>query len=162
LRPDLIRHTVGVAAQQRKTVIPIFFRDCKIPFQLRPFQHADFKSDYGSGLKSLLASLGVKSSAPGKSAPSAKPNAAPEIDLDDDEEVSIVVVPEPARAKKAAARKAPAKKTAVKKPVKKSVGGRSAAKTTKRGKAWATKKSAKKAPAKKVAVKKAAAKKATT
>jgi hypothetical protein len=142
-----VEDEVAFALEEHKTVIPIFFQECKVPFRLRPFQHADFRSDYGLGLKSLLASLGVKSSAPGKSAP-AKPNAAQKIDLEEDKEVSIVVVPAhaPAAAKKAAARKAPAKKTAaVKKPAKRSAVGRRTAKTIKRGKAPATTKSTKKA-----------------
>ncbi|WP_263350298.1 toll/interleukin-1 receptor domain-containing protein [Acidicapsa acidisoli] len=160
-----VEDEVAFALEEHKTVIPIFFQDCKVPFRLRPFQHADFRSDYGRGLKSLLASLGVKSTAPGKSASSPEPNAVQEIDLEDHEEESIAAVPEPApaRAMKAAARKAPAKKTtAVKKPAKRSAVGRSAAKTTKRGKDTAAKKFAKKTPAKKPAVKKAAPKKATT
>jgi hypothetical protein len=170
IQSNNVEDEVAFALEEGKTVIPIFFLECKIPFQLRPFQHADFRSDYGRGLKSLLASLRVKSSVSGKSAPSAEPNAVREMDLGDDEDKSLdaeaVVVADPklapARPKKALARKAPAKKTAaVKKPAKRPAIGRTTAKTAKRGKALAKKKpAAKKAPANKAAHRKAAVKRA--
>jgi hypothetical protein len=45
---------VSFALEEQKTVIPVLYRDCKIPFRLRPFQFVDFRSDFGSGLKMLL------------------------------------------------------------------------------------------------------------
>jgi len=45
------------ALDEAKEVIPVLYRECKIPFRLRPFQYADFRSDYSVGLEELLASL---------------------------------------------------------------------------------------------------------
>ena len=49
------------AIDEGKEVIPVLYRECKIPFRLRPFQYADFRADYAIGLEELLASLSVKS-----------------------------------------------------------------------------------------------------
>jgi len=48
---------VSFALEEHKTVIPVLYRDCKIPFRLRPFQFIDFRGDYGAGLKMLLRSF---------------------------------------------------------------------------------------------------------
>ena len=45
------------ALDQGKVVIPVFFRDCKVPQQLKRLQYADFRSDHAVGLEELLASL---------------------------------------------------------------------------------------------------------
>jgi uncharacterized protein (DUF2252 family) len=50
---------VSFAIEEHKTVIPVFWKDCKVPFQLRPFQYVDFRTDYDRGLKVLLKALGV-------------------------------------------------------------------------------------------------------
>jgi len=55
---------VSFALEEKKTVIPVLYRDCKIPFRLRPFQFVDFRSDYDVALKRLLRTL------PAESAPS--------------------------------------------------------------------------------------------
>ena len=54
-----VEDEVAFALEERKTVIPVFFRDCKVPFQLRPFHYADFRADYARGLKALLKTLVV-------------------------------------------------------------------------------------------------------
>lgn len=54
---------VAFALEEHKTVIPVFYRDCKVPFRLRPFQYVDFRTDYDRGLKTLLKTLGVEQSA---------------------------------------------------------------------------------------------------
>ncbi len=45
------------ALDQGKVVIPVFFRDCKVPQQLKRLQYADFRSVHAVGLEELLASL---------------------------------------------------------------------------------------------------------
>jgi TIR domain/Photosynthesis system II assembly factor YCF48 len=51
---------VTFGLEEHKTVIPVFYRDCKVPFQLRPFEYVDFRTDYDRGLKTLLTTLGVE------------------------------------------------------------------------------------------------------
>ena len=51
---------VAFAIEEGKEVIPVLFRDCKIPFRLRPFQHVDFRGDYSEALDVLLNSVGVE------------------------------------------------------------------------------------------------------
>jgi photosystem II stability/assembly factor-like uncharacterized protein len=48
---------VSFALEEKKTVIPVLHRDCKIPFRLRPFQFVDFRGNYDLGLKKLLRAL---------------------------------------------------------------------------------------------------------
>ena len=48
---------VGFALEEGKTVIPVLFRECKIPFRLRPFQYVDFRGDYDHGLQGLVRVL---------------------------------------------------------------------------------------------------------
>jgi hypothetical protein len=54
-----VEDEVAFALEEHKTIIPVLYCDCKVPFQLRPFQYADFRSDYEQGLKILLMTLGV-------------------------------------------------------------------------------------------------------
>jgi hypothetical protein len=58
-----VEDEVAFALEEHKTVIPVFYRDCKVPFQLRPFQFADFRTDYNRGLKTLLRTLGAEQEA---------------------------------------------------------------------------------------------------
>jgi TPR repeat protein len=51
---------VTFALEEHKTVIPILYRDCKIPFRLLPFQNVDFRTDYARGLNVLLEILDVE------------------------------------------------------------------------------------------------------
>jgi MFS transporter, ACS family, hexuronate transporter len=51
---------ISFALEEHKTVIPVLYRDCKIPFRLRPYQHVDFRTDYARGLKILLNNLGTE------------------------------------------------------------------------------------------------------
>ena len=55
-----VEDEVAFALEEHKTVIPVFHRDCKVPFQLRPFQYVDFRTDYDRGLKTMLRTLGVE------------------------------------------------------------------------------------------------------
>jgi TPR repeat protein len=73
---------VNFALEEHKTIIPVMYRDCKVPFQLRPFQYVDFRTDYEHGLNVMLRTLGVgstpgRAAAPQASAPKPVPNAPP-------------------------------------------------------------------------------------
>jgi tetratricopeptide (TPR) repeat protein len=48
---------VSFALEEGKTVVPILYKNCKIPFRLRRLQHVDFTQDYAHGLKNLLKAL---------------------------------------------------------------------------------------------------------
>ena len=48
---------VSFALEERKAVIPILYKSCKIPFRLRRLQYVDFTEDYASGLGELLKAL---------------------------------------------------------------------------------------------------------
>jgi TIR domain len=52
---------VSFALDEHKTVIPVLYRDCKIPFRLRRVQYIDARTDYEWGLHELLRVLGVES-----------------------------------------------------------------------------------------------------
>ena len=45
---------VSFALEEQKTVIPVIYRDCVIPFRLRRLQYVDFKENYSHALKELL------------------------------------------------------------------------------------------------------------
>src|SRR5215469_17879089 len=68
------------AIDEGKEVIPVLHRECKIPFRLRPFQYADFRTSYDEGLQELLATLSSKEA---PAAPAATPamTTAPAADL---------------------------------------------------------------------------------
>jgi len=48
---------VSFALEEAKTVVPIIYKNCKIPFRLRRLQHVDFTQDYARGLQNLLKAL---------------------------------------------------------------------------------------------------------
>ncbi len=48
---------IGYALEERKTVIPLLFEDCRVPFRLRRVQYVDFRTSYDEGLTQLLATL---------------------------------------------------------------------------------------------------------
>ena len=50
---------VGFALEERKAVIPVLHRDCRVPFRLRRVQYIDFRSDYERGVNSLLSALAM-------------------------------------------------------------------------------------------------------
>jgi len=47
----------GFALDERKKLIPVMYRDCRIPFRLRPIQYADFRRSYEEGFNELITSL---------------------------------------------------------------------------------------------------------
>jgi len=48
---------VSFALEERKIVIPIMHRDCRVPFRIRRLQRIDFTADYETGLAQLLQAL---------------------------------------------------------------------------------------------------------
>lgn len=48
---------VSFALEAGKTVIPILFKPCDIPFRLKRVQHADFTKNYDDALKNLVQAL---------------------------------------------------------------------------------------------------------
>jgi len=54
-----VRAEYHFALNAHKKIIPVFHRDCEIPFHLELFQRVDFRTDYSRGLKALLRALGV-------------------------------------------------------------------------------------------------------
>jgi TPR repeat protein len=52
-----VQAEVGYAISEGKGIIPIFYRQCNIPFRLLPYQYADFRRDYTIGLQELVSSL---------------------------------------------------------------------------------------------------------
>ena len=48
---------LAFALEERKKVIPILYRSCKIPFRLRRIQRIDFTGDYNTSLGRLLDNL---------------------------------------------------------------------------------------------------------
>jgi TIR domain-containing protein/BON domain-containing protein/ricin-type beta-trefoil lectin protein len=72
---------VSYALEEHKQVIPVFYRDCQMPFRLRRVQHIDFRTDYDHGLRDLLRTLGVAGPAtvPGSPAPLPSQSSAPKV-----------------------------------------------------------------------------------
>ena len=52
-----VMNEVSFALEKQKTVIPVIYRDCVIPFRLRRLQYVDFKQVYAHGLEELLKVL---------------------------------------------------------------------------------------------------------
>ncbi len=48
---------VSFALDEKKPMIPVLYRDCKIPFRLRRMQYIDFRTDYQHGLATLVGTL---------------------------------------------------------------------------------------------------------
>ena len=48
---------VSYALDQKKSLIPVLYKDCDIPFRLRRFQHLDFRHDYDRMLHELRKCL---------------------------------------------------------------------------------------------------------
>lgn len=52
-----VKDEVSFALDTHKTIIPVLYRDCEVPFRLRRFQYIDFRTDYPRGLEELLKIL---------------------------------------------------------------------------------------------------------
>jgi photosystem II stability/assembly factor-like uncharacterized protein len=56
---------VAYALDERRQIIPVLYRECKVPFRLRPFQYVHFRSDdnYSLSLGELLTTIGTEEAA---------------------------------------------------------------------------------------------------
>jgi len=69
---DNVRDEISYALSQQMKVIPVLYRECKVPFRLARLQHIDFRNDYDAALKALLKTLRVEQQAtPSHSVPAA-------------------------------------------------------------------------------------------
>lgn len=59
-----VRDEVSFALNEGKRVIPVLYRDCKVPFRLARLQQIDFRTDYARALKTLLRTFGVEQPPP--------------------------------------------------------------------------------------------------
>lgn len=50
---DNVMDEINFALDQKKTLIPVLYRDCDIPFRVRRFQHLDFRTEYDKVLEEL-------------------------------------------------------------------------------------------------------------
>jgi hypothetical protein len=70
---------VSFAIDEKKTIIPVLYRDCTVPFRLRRLQYVDFRSNYGDRLQQLATRLGraqpSRVTVPGQEAPAAEDQA---------------------------------------------------------------------------------------
>lgn len=55
---------VSFALDEQRTVVPILYQDCEVPFRLRRLQYVDFRKDYEVGLRNLLRTLATKEALP--------------------------------------------------------------------------------------------------
>ncbi len=56
---DNVMDEVSFALDQKKTLIPVLYRDCDIPFRIRRFQHIDFRTEYERMLQELKKCLHI-------------------------------------------------------------------------------------------------------
>ncbi|NNE09761.1 MAG: toll/interleukin-1 receptor domain-containing protein [Gemmatimonadetes bacterium] len=55
-----VQDEVGYALDEKRTVIPVLYQQCEIPFRLRRVQYIDFTADYDSALDRLESTLGTE------------------------------------------------------------------------------------------------------
>ena len=51
---DQVRAEYHFGLNARKTIVPVPYRNCEIPFHLELHQRVDFRTDHARGLKMLL------------------------------------------------------------------------------------------------------------
>ncbi len=54
-----VRNEVRFALDEGKTIIPVLYKDCAVPLDLRRLQHVDFRADYSKGFAALLRHMQV-------------------------------------------------------------------------------------------------------
>jgi tetratricopeptide (TPR) repeat protein len=67
---EYVQAEYGYATDEGKIVIPIYYRPCKVPMELRGIQWIDFQSSYEQGLEALVKDLTKGASTAGPSTPS--------------------------------------------------------------------------------------------
>jgi hypothetical protein len=75
---DNVMDEVSFALEKKKTVIPVLWRDCEIPFRLRRVQYIDCRVEYDRGLKRLLDTLAALTKQEVGQAEEARQKAKPE------------------------------------------------------------------------------------
>lgn len=78
LSPDSVNSNnvmdeVSFALEKKKTVIPVLYKPCEVPFRLRRTQYADFTVSYEEGLAALLRALEVEPLSPSAQPPPLAP-----------------------------------------------------------------------------------------
>jgi len=68
-KSENVSDEVSFALSQTKQIIPVLFRDCKVPFRIARLQYVDFRNDYNTGLRLLLQTLSLQQPAPQAVAP---------------------------------------------------------------------------------------------
>jgi len=58
-----VMEEVSFALEEKKTVIPVIYKDCLIPLKLRDLHFVDLMQDYARGLKDLLQTLAAAQNA---------------------------------------------------------------------------------------------------
>ena len=56
---DNVLDEVSFALDEKKTVVPVLYRDCTVPLRLRRLHYVDFRTRYGDQLQHLLTRLGA-------------------------------------------------------------------------------------------------------
>lgn len=49
---------IGSALSRKKTIIPVLYQDCEVPYRLNRIQYVDFRNAYDEPLKYLLSAIG--------------------------------------------------------------------------------------------------------
>jgi len=57
---DNVMAEVTFALDEKKEVIPVLFRECRVPLRLRLLQYVDFRRDYSQGFGELLATAAIE------------------------------------------------------------------------------------------------------
>lgn len=57
---EYVQTEYGYATDEGKIVIPLYYRNCKVPMELRGIQWVDFQDNYQQGLESLVQALAGK------------------------------------------------------------------------------------------------------
>jgi len=61
VRRELNAAFIRELEERRVVILPILYRDCEIPLRIREKKYADFRVDYGAGLRTLLERLDPES-----------------------------------------------------------------------------------------------------
>jgi tetratricopeptide (TPR) repeat protein len=72
---DYVQSEYGYARDEGKVVIPLYYRPCKVPMDLRGIQWIDFRQSYEQGIAALLGALRGEWEAASSSRPASKPRA---------------------------------------------------------------------------------------
>mgnify|MGYP001806441954 CR=1 FL=1 len=57
VKSEHVKDEIAFALEEKKLIIPVFIKECEIPFRIRRLNYIDFTRDHGSGLTKLLEYL---------------------------------------------------------------------------------------------------------